>query len=196
MRPWAMGAHSRTVASTKDTDIISIGWFTLARTMLDTFREQVAHLPLVVWIAFISSLALLAFDAILLVIIALSTSSKIDPGVATLCGAVIGLSVVAWQARVGFQNLIKSQENQARIEREGRLHRDELDQAAEARAIVQKRADLLGGLRAEIAYLYSAVAAAEQHVYGLILIENALHRAGKPSQTKAIALHTFDAPIF
>jgi hypothetical protein len=42
---------------------------------------------------------------------------KIDPGFATLIGTLIGLSVFGYQARVGFGNLVASQENQANIER-------------------------------------------------------------------------------
>jgi hypothetical protein len=38
-------------------------------------------------------------------------SLRIDPGVATLIGAIVGLGIVAWQARLGFRNLILSQEH-------------------------------------------------------------------------------------
>jgi len=45
-------------------------------------------------------------------------SWKVDPGLATLTGAVLGLSIVALQAKAGFNNLVRSQENQARLERD------------------------------------------------------------------------------
>jgi hypothetical protein len=159
-------------------------------------RVKANKVPRVVWIAFVGSLALLAFDSLMFVTIAFSSSSKIDPGIATLCGAVIGLSVIAWQAGVGFQNLIKSQENQARIEREGRLHRAELEQEAEARVIERRRTDLLAALRAEIVALFGALSMAAYHVRNLIMIEKALQRTGKPSQTKLIRLNSFEAPVF
>ena len=164
--------------------------------MLDSLKQQVTQIPKVVWIAFVFSIALLALDAVLFVTIALSASSKIDPGIATLCGAVFGLSVVAWQARIGFQNLIKSQENQARIERDARLHQAELQQVAEERAEEKKKAMLLGAIRAEIAYLFDAVSVAENHIYGLILIEKAIMASHRPSSTKTIAFHSFTAPVF
>jgi hypothetical protein len=163
---------------------------------VDSLKKQVTQLPWIVWLAFVSSIALLAFDAVLFVTIGFSASSKIDPGIATLFGAVIGLSVVAWQARIGFQNLIKSQENQARLEREGRIHRAELEQHAEARIEERRRADLLGALRAEIAYLFRAVSEAERHVLGMIMIQKAIMKRDMPLSTKVIALHSFDAPVF
>lgn len=162
--------------------------------MLDL--RQVIKLPPVVMMAFVASIALLGFDALLFIAIALSQNSKLDPGIATLCGAVIGLSVVAWQAGVGFKNLIKSQENQAEIERVARLHRAQLEEAAEERKVVKDRAALLGALRAEIAYLYGSVTDAENYVTGLIMMEKAIIQRGLPSNTKAIALNTFDAPVF
>ncbi len=164
--------------------------------MLDFVKQQVAKFPAVVWIAFVSSLGLLAFDALLFVSIAFSTSSKIDQGFATLCGAVVGLSVVAWQARVGFQNLIKSQVNQARIERDARMHQAELDDAADDRAQQKKMAALLGALRAEIVYLLGAVSDAENNIYAMIQIEKALMASNRPPSTKTIALHSFTAPVF
>jgi hypothetical protein len=147
-------------------------------------------------LAFAASMAMLAFDTILFVTLAFSGASKIDPGIATLCGAVVGLSVVAWQARAGFQNLIKSQENQARIEREARLHRSQLDELAEDRKTQRERAILLAALRAETAYLYGAVSEAQSHIAGLITIERALIKRGQPSTNKSLALHSFDAPVF
>ncbi|MBC8020159.1 MAG: hypothetical protein H7X78_02970 [Methyloceanibacter sp.] len=39
-------------------------------------------------------------------------------GWATLLGAIIGLGVIAWQARTGFRHLIRSQEHQANLQRE------------------------------------------------------------------------------
>jgi len=121
---------------------------------------------------------------------------KIDSGVATLFGAILGLGIVGWQTSRGFQNLIRSQENQSRIEREARLHRAELEQAAEARTEEKQRSALLGALRAEIAYLFGAVTDAAGHVHVIIAIEKALIQRGRPSSTKAITLHSFEAPVF
>jgi hypothetical protein len=82
-----------------------------------------------------------------------SPACKVDPGLATLCGAIIGLSIVAYQARVGFKNLIASQENQARLEREAREHQLVLDAAAQKAADDTERKILISALRAELGAL-------------------------------------------
>jgi hypothetical protein len=45
-------------------------------------------------------------------------SWKIDPGTATLSGAIIGLAIIGRQTRRGFANLIRSQNNQAELDRD------------------------------------------------------------------------------
>lgn len=47
-------------------------------------------------------------------------ANSIGSGLATLIGSVIGLSVIAFQTRQGFKNLIASQEHRADKEREAR----------------------------------------------------------------------------
>lgn len=121
---------------------------------------------------------------------------KIDSGLATLVGAIVGLCVVAWQTGQGFKNLIRSQENQAQIAREARLHQAELEQEAMGRQQQQDRATLLGSLRAEIASLFGAVTDAQKHVWTLALIAKAIKKSGQSPSTKVIALHTFEAPVF
>jgi hypothetical protein len=164
----------------------------LARKLI----QQAEQLPFVAKLAFVCSLGLLAFDLVVLTTLALSASTKIDPGLATLVAAVAGFGIIAWQTGKGFSNLIRSQENQAVIEREARLHRAELERAAEERKTEQDKAALLGALRAETAYLFGEVSNAERHVMGLVTIQKALVHRGLPPTAKALALHTFDAPVF
>jgi hypothetical protein len=52
---------------------------------------------------------------------------RIDPGIAILMSVIVGLGIVAWQVRVGFTNLIRSQEHRAPIESEARRHEHTLD---------------------------------------------------------------------
>jgi hypothetical protein len=52
---------------------------------------------------------------------------RIDPGIAILMSVIVGLGIVAWQVRVGFTNLIRSQEHRASIEIEARQHQHTLD---------------------------------------------------------------------
>jgi len=79
-----------------------------------------------------------------------SFSGKVDPGLATLIGAIVGFSIVAYQARAGFMNLIRSQENQAKLEREARVHQMELDEEARKIVEVAERKTLMAALRAEL----------------------------------------------
>jgi hypothetical protein len=157
--------------------------------------QQVNALAPILKLVLVAAIGLFVLDVLLLAGVLLSSTYKIDPGVGTLTGAVIGLSVVAWQARTGFDNLIKSQENQARIERDAREHSAELDRVSEERKTQNDRAVLLAALRAEIAYLFGQVTDAERHIRGLLFLEQALIRQQSPSTTKIIALHSFDAPI-
>jgi len=52
---------------------------------------------------------------------------RIDLGVAILIGAIAGLGIVGWQARLGFANLIRSQEHGAAIEIDARNQQQLLD---------------------------------------------------------------------
>jgi hypothetical protein len=158
--------------------------------------EQVKALPLVLKVALAASLGLFAFDLLLLLDITISGFSKIDPGIATLTGAIVGLGVIAWQTGKGFDNLIRSQENQARIEREARLHMNELERASEERKTAQARAVLLAALRAEIAHLYGQVVNAQRHINGLMLIARTIRDNAQPPRSKTIVLHSFEAPVF
>jgi hypothetical protein len=97
---------------------------------------------------------------------------------------------------VDFRNLVRSQENQALIEREARLHQAQLEEEAEARKEQKYKAALLGALRAEIASLFGAVTDAQNHVSTLILLEQFLKQSGQPPTTKTIALRTLETPVF
>lgn len=76
------------------------------------------------WMRALLALTLILLFCELIVLIApiphlLQTWSwKIDPGIATLIGAIVGLYIVGMQARAGFSNLIRSQEHHAAIERQ------------------------------------------------------------------------------
>jgi hypothetical protein len=156
--------------------------------------KRIADLPWPLKVAFGAATGLSAIE--LFVLFQQYTGLKIDPGLATLVGAVIGLAIVGWQTSRGFSNLIKSQENQARLEREGRLHQAEIEQTAEARKEQKDKAALLGALRAEIAHLYGTVADAERNVWLLAQMTKALKDQQQPAATKTIAFHVFDAPVF
>jgi hypothetical protein len=123
-------------------------------------------------------------------------SWKIDPGTATLCGAIIGLTIVGSQARRGFANLIRSQNNQAELDRNARLHKTELEEEAQARATEKERAVLLSALRAEIVGLLDAAQTAQNIATRFADIADSMARQNVPAKTKTITYPTFDAPIY
>lgn len=158
--------------------------------------DAIRQLPLVMKIALGAMLALLGLNALILGGLTLSSSSKIDPGLATLCGAIIGLSVIGWQARLGFQNLIKSQENQARLERKARLHQAEIEENARIAEERRKRTYLLSALRSEIVYLHREARDAETLSAAMVPIYEDYARKGAGNVTGPIPLKSFDAPIY
>src|SRR5215831_18093666 len=82
----------------------------------------------------------------------LLSAVKIDPGVATLAGAIIGLSIVGVQAQIGF-NLIASQENQADIELRAQIHKQMLDEQERNKLREAERKLLVDSLMAEMTAL-------------------------------------------
>jgi hypothetical protein len=97
---------------------------------------------LLVAVALLFGIEFIIFSAVII-----GSPWKVDPGVATLLGAVGGLAIVAWQARIGFANLIRSQENQARLEQRGREHQQQLDQEKIEREIAREKKILLSAIR-------------------------------------------------
>jgi hypothetical protein len=59
-----------------------------------------------------------------------AVAHDVPQGWATLIGAIIGLGLIAWQARIGFRNLILSQANQAELDRQALQERALLDREA------------------------------------------------------------------
>jgi hypothetical protein len=123
-------------------------------------------------------------------------SGRIDQGLATLAGAIIGLGIVAWQARLGFANLIRSQEHRAAIETEARHHQHQLDLDREQRRIEEEKRILMAALRAEIVGLMHQ--ARTTMTYSIImhaLLEEMI-AANAPNSTKSFMWPTFNAPTY
>ena len=59
-----------------------------------------------------------------------AVAHDLPQGWATLIGVIIGLAAIAWQARVGFRNLILSQGHQAELDRQALQERALLDREA------------------------------------------------------------------
>jgi hypothetical protein len=116
---------------------------------------------------------------------------RIDPGVATLMGAIVGLGLVSWQVRLGFSNLISSQEHRAAIERQARQHQEMLDIDQETRRTDEERRILMAALRAEITGLMEQAQRAEK--YSTIMQQLA---AEAPTSTQSFKSPTFSSPVY
>ena len=149
-------------------------------------------MPRTLWLVLAASLAFLLANVITLLSIA---GLKIDPGTATLFGAIIGLCVVAWQTK-GFGNLIKSQENQARLEREARLHTLELERTSKLDAESRGRRLLLSGLRAEMVSLHTEAGNAATTHHQFALLYKAMHENGVPPNMKEFTMSGYKAPFY
>jgi hypothetical protein len=121
---------------------------------------------------------------------------RIDPGVATLMGAIVGLGIVAWQARAGFTNLIRSQEHRADIETKARQHQHTLDVEREARRTDEETRVLMAALRAEIVGLMDHAQTAMQHSITMHALLAKMAAAKAPNSTKSIRWPTFNAPVY
>jgi uncharacterized membrane protein YebE (DUF533 family) len=116
-------------------------------------RDEIVDLkalPASMKLILIGCLALTAFSATIAILIMFSSGFKLDPGLATLTGSVIGLGIIAYQARLGFANLTRSQANQAELDREARLHKAELDDASATIRERRERALMHAAIRAEL----------------------------------------------
>lgn len=121
---------------------------------------------------------------------------KIDQGAATLLGAIIGLSIVGQQARLGFRNLVRSQTRQAELDREARLHKAELDRDAVRANADREKQLLLSAIRAEIAALLSGTLNQQKIAKTLHEMSRAFAANKMPSTTDRYAFPLFDAPVF
>jgi hypothetical protein len=150
-------------------------------------------MPRILWVTLIAGVAFLFANIVTLISM---SGLKIDPGTATLFGAIVGLCVVAWQTGKGFQNLIQSQENQSRLEREARLHRYELERAGRQDDEDRERRMLLSGIRAEIVSLHRAAFNAAQTQRQFALLYKAMHENNAPTSMKEFTINGYKAPYF
>lgn len=157
------------------------------------YVNHLKRLPISIKVA----LAFTCFLFVLNVVWAFSAEShKIDPGTATLLGAIVGLGIIGWQARLGFLNLVKSQRNQSELDREARLHQSEIERAREETSVNERRNILANALWAETYALYFQ--AAEQYVahkmFGKVAEE--MERRREPPVLTNIGFPSFDAPVY
>ncbi|OKO88083.1 hypothetical protein AC629_11090 [Bradyrhizobium sp. NAS80.1] len=163
------------------------------RPFIEKEFRRFRAMPRTLWVVLVAGVVFLLANMISLLSIG---GLKIDPGTATLFGAVIGLCVVAWQTSKGFQNLIRSQENQSRLERQARLHRHELERTSAEDEENRERQLLLSGLRAEMISLHSTAygSATTQHQFALLY--KAMHEHGAPATMKEFTISGYKAAFY
>jgi hypothetical protein len=123
-------------------------------------------------------------------------SWKIDPGTATLCGAIIGLAIIGQQARRGFANLIKSQRNQSELDRDARLHQHAIEREREIEKRSNDRNVLLAAMWAETVTVWKQVADAEKNANVFALMHEGFHKTRMPSDGSKIIFASIKAPVF
>jgi len=152
------------------------------------------RLPAALRVALASTLVLLCFN----VLWALRQSSwGIDQGLATLIGAIVGLSVVAWQTQRGFKNLVGAQEAQAELDRLAREHAFTLQMKADTDKAERERRALLTAFWAEIIAVRSAVTEQVQatRIWGFMI--KSFMEAGRPAARWNVFRQVgFEAPIY
>ena len=144
------------------------------------------------------TLILFFFNAIyaLAFLTAILTTWRIDPGVATLIGAVLGLTLVAWQARLGFKNLIQSQEHRANIESDARLEQHALDLQREQLRAAEERRILMAALRAEIEGLHHRASDTMGRARMMQRLHEAFAKGKAPTVQNSFIGPTFEAPVY
>lgn len=83
--------------------------------------------------------------------------SKLPGPVATLVAGIVGLGTIAWQTKIGFRNLIASQEHRAEIEERARKHQAELAAQQRAADLKRDRRILATALRGELVAIFGTI---------------------------------------
>lgn len=156
--------------------------------------RRLRRLPIDLRIALMATCALFALN----VVWAYSQGSwKIDPGTATLCGAIIGLAIIGQQTRKGFGNLIRSQNLQAELDREARLHKADIERAAEEAKRKNDRDVLLSAMWAESVTVWKQVVSAENNARIFGIMHEGFHKERMPViESTKIVFPKITAPVF
>jgi hypothetical protein len=138
-----------------------------------------------------------------------AVAHDVPQGWATLIGVIIGLSAIAWQARLGFRNLISSQTNQAELDRkalqeralldrEAREHQTELQAQSQEDLRCKETAVLAAAMRGELmaaAYQLSSRLIWLEGVHDILdeLAKDPSNRFPTPFEIERVATPVYDA---
>jgi hypothetical protein len=123
-------------------------------------------------------------------------ANGITPGLATLIGSLLGLSVIGWQTRQGFRNLIASQEHRAAKEREARADQARIERAATNEQFERERKALAAALAGELYSLSRQVRNVRSwHVVNIALLKE-MEREGVRTKKGTFSVPSFDVPVY
>jgi hypothetical protein len=109
---------------------------------------------------------------------------------------VVGLWIVGQQARLGFKNLIASQENKALLDRQAREHQLSLEKATEESARAYEKQLLLESIRAELVGLMDQALLTQSWASKLALMFDTMSKQNIPSSVMNMKIPSFRAPVF
>jgi hypothetical protein len=121
--------------------------------------------PTAVWVANLF-LALLLLGHVLLFVEgpgkALELLAKLPAPIATMITGIVGLGTIAWQTRIGFRNLIDSQEHRAKLDREARRDQASINRDEKQREVDRDKQLVASALHAELIGLLPRVQQMQQ----------------------------------
>jgi hypothetical protein len=116
---------------------------------------------------------------------------------ATLLGAIIGLSVVAWQTQRGFRNLIASQEHRAATERDARADQARIQREIAAEQLNQEKMALAAALLSELSSLWYQVRNATTFsMTQSILLEEMIKDGAQGKREATLPIFPIRVPIY
>lgn len=140
--------------------------------------------PLGMRVLLAATVLLFGMNVIYFTAYVVGTAWNIDPGLATLVGGIASLTIMGRQAKLGFNNLIRWEKNQANPESDTRASQPD----------ARERIVLLHGLRAELVSLHKQ-AFATRHS-DLRLAAAYRNFAGTKTTVKRITLASFATPFY
>jgi hypothetical protein len=116
---------------------------------------------------------------------------------ATLVGAIIGLSVVAWQTQRGFRNLIASQEHRAATERDARADQARIQREIAAEQLEREKMALTAALTSELFSLWHQVRNASTILIAQSVLSEEMIKEGAQGKREAmLPIFPIRVPIY
>jgi hypothetical protein len=123
-------------------------------------------------------------------------ANSINAGLATLIGSLIGLSILAIQTRIGFRNLIASQEHRAEKERDARADQARIERETRAEETDRDKKALASALAGELLSVWYQLRNAGIWYKAQELMLEGLKAAGEKNYSGSLTLTTCPTPVY